>query len=114
MRFDLYRDKMLAIGQNENGNYLIEFMTKKSGRRTPCNRIWTKIIDIDGGCLLMSKNWYLLKLKIPRRFGLKPLLENAENAVGLIRKELPLWCNGDIYGRKKIAKKAAKSNKFSA
>ena len=110
----LYCDNKFAVSKKENGDYLVEFKSKKKNRKTLNNRIWTNILNTDGGCLLMSKNWYQLRLKIPRRFGLKPLLENAENAIRLIRKELPLWYNGEIYNRKETAKNVVRKRKSNA
>lgn len=91
----------------ENGKYVITLEPSRVSSRAqprPVRRRWQKLMDLHGGCLQESKNYYRLMLKVPKRFGLHPLMEFADNASLQIRAKMPLWLEGEATRKGKVVK----------
>lgn len=91
----------------ENGKYVITL--EPSGVRSkaqprPIRRRWQKLMDLYGGCLQESKNYYRLMLKVPKKFGLHTLMEFADNASLQVRAKMPLWLEGEATRKGKVVK----------
>ena len=91
----------------ENGKYGITLEPSRvssMAQPRPVRRRWQKLMDLHGGCLQESKNYYRLMLKVPKRFGLHPLMEFAANASLQIRAKMPLWLWGEATRKGKVVK----------
>ena len=91
----------------ENGKYVITLDPSRVSSRAqprPVQRRWQKLMDLHGGCLQESKNYYRLMLKVPKKFGLHTLMEFADNASLQVRAKMPLWLEGEATRKGKVVK----------
>ena len=91
----------------ENGKYVITLEPSRvssMAQPRPVRRRWQKLMDLHGGCLQESKNYYRLMLKVPKKFGLHTLMEFADNASLQVRAKMPLWLEGEATRKGKVVK----------